>query len=75
MTDGKLNRVIEELEKAEQEATQILDEYTDALVANEPPHTSWGVVRFNKIMSPAGSRLNYVKALKQLRDKLLSTDK
>jgi hypothetical protein len=68
---NRLNRAIEDLEKAEQEATQILDEYTDVLVAGEPPYSSWGVVRYNKIMSPAGSRLNYLRALKQLRDKLL----
>ena len=67
----KLDKAITELEKAEKEATQILDDYTDVLVSGEPPYTSWGVVRYNKIMQPAGSRLNYLKALKQLRDKLL----
>jgi hypothetical protein len=71
MTKGKLEKTIADLEKAERSATEILDNYTDVLMTNEPPYTSWGVIRYNKIAAPAGSRLNYLKALKQLRDKLL----
>jgi hypothetical protein len=71
MTKGKLDKAINELEKAEQTATEILDEYTDVLVRRGPSNISWGVTRFRHIMAPAGSRLNYLAALRQLRDRLL----
>jgi hypothetical protein len=67
----RLNRAIDELEKAEREAEDLLDEYTDELVASEPSGTSWGVVRYKQIMVPAGSRLNYLRALQQWRDRLM----
>ncbi len=67
----RLDKAISELEKAEREATQILDEYTDVLVSAEPPGTSWGVTRYKQIMTPAGSRLNYLAALRRLRDRVL----
>ena len=74
MKKRKLDKAISDLEKAETDARQIIDEYTDTLMLKEPPYTSWGVVRHNKIAAPAGSRLNYIKALKQLKEKLLGGD-
>jgi hypothetical protein len=71
MDKGRLDQAISGLEKAEQEASQILNDHTDELVAREPPEASWSVVRYKRIMAPAGSRLNYLNALKQLRDRLL----
>jgi hypothetical protein len=73
MAKCKLDKAITELEKAEQEATQILDDYTDVLVTGQPEGSSWGVTRYNQIMKPAGSRLNYLAALKQLKDRLLGS--
>jgi len=73
MTNGKLDKAINELEKAEQEATEILDQYTDVLITGQPEGSSWGVTRYNLIMKPAGSRLNYLAALKQLKDRLLGS--
>jgi hypothetical protein len=73
MTKGKLDQAIDELQKAEQKATEILDQYTDVLVAGQPEGSSWGVTRYNQIMKPAGSRLNYLAALKQLKDRLLGS--
>jgi len=73
MMKGKLDKAITELEKAEQTATEILDEYTDVLVTGQPEGSSWGVTRYNLIMKPAGSRLNYLAALKQLKDRLLGS--
>jgi hypothetical protein len=73
MTKGKLDKAIDELQKAEQTATEILDQYTDVLVTGQPEGVSWGVTRYNLIMKPAGSRLNYLAALKQLKDRLLGS--
>lgn len=67
----KLDKAITDLEKAKQEATEILDQYTDVLVTGQPEGSSWGVTRYNFIMKPAGSRLNYLAALKQLKNRLL----
>lgn len=70
---GKLDKAIAELQQAESLASELLDTYTDALVARCPPGTSWSVTRYNNIMKPAGSRLNYLAALRQLRQRLLET--
>ncbi len=74
MKKQKLDKAIADLEKAETGARQIIDEYTDTLMIKEPPYTSWGVVRYTNIAAPAGSRLNYLQALKQLKEKLLGGD-
>jgi hypothetical protein len=68
MAMGRLERVVAELEKLEKDADDILNTYVDQLMCREPPGTSWGVTKYNKILAPAGSTVNRVAALRMLRE-------
>ncbi len=74
MAMGRLDRIVAELERLQKDADEILDTYTDQLMSREPPGTSWGVTKCNKVAYPAGSTINRVAALKMLRDKFVGEE-
>ena len=65
---GRLNDIIRKLEVLQKDANEIIDTYTEGLLCNAAPAVSWGATK-HQLMAPAGSTLNYVAALKLLRDR------
>ena len=65
----RLDRIIAELEKLHNEANDIFDAHVDVVMCDLPRGTSFGVTKFREIAEPAGLTINYIKALKLLRDK------
>ena len=68
---NRLDRIIVELEKLQNDADQILNAHVDELRRTKQCHPSWGVTKSFEIAAPAGQTINRVSALKQLRDKIL----
>jgi hypothetical protein len=67
---NRLDRIIGELEKLQNDADQILDAHVDELRKTKQCHPSWGVTKNFEIAAPAGLTINRVKALLLLRDKV-----
>jgi hypothetical protein len=67
---SRLDRIITELEKLQSEANDIFDAHVDVVMCDLPRGTSFGATKLREIAEPAGLTINYVKALKLLRDKL-----
>ena len=67
---GRLDTIVAELEKLQQDANQILNAYIDELLRREPRGTSWGDLKYRKIALPSGSTINHVNALKLIRDQI-----
>ena len=65
---GRLDDIIAQLEKLQKDAQEIFDAHVDELRCNTPC-ASFGVLKTRAIAAPAGSTLNYVAALKMLREK------
>lgn len=66
---GRLDNIIEQLETLHKDAQGIFDAHVDCIMCGLPPGTSFGDVKRREIAIPAGSALNYVAALKMLREK------
>jgi hypothetical protein len=67
----RLDRIIAELEKLHNEANDIFDAHVDVVMCDLPRGTSFGVTKLREIAEPAGLTLNYVKALKLIRDRAI----
>jgi hypothetical protein len=65
---GRLDRIIRELEKLHSEAQDIFDAHVD-FVRCRSPGIPFGILKACEITNPAGSALNYIAALKMLREK------
>jgi hypothetical protein len=59
---GRLDDLIETLEKAQDAAQEIFDLHIDEL-RHQVPGVPWGVLKACEISGRAGTQLNYVKAL------------
>ena len=66
---GRLDRIIRELEQLHKEAQDIFDAHVDVMRC-QSPGLSWGVLKSCEIATPAGSTLNYIAALKIVREKI-----
>jgi len=65
---GRLDRIIRELEKLQDEAQDIFDAHIDFMRC-QTPGVPWGALKACEITGRAGSALDYVAALKILREK------
>jgi hypothetical protein len=68
---GRIDDLIETLEAAHKDADEIFDLHVDELRLRTPS-VPFGVLKQGEISGRAGSSLNYVAALKMLRDKFIS---
>jgi hypothetical protein len=66
---GRLDRIIRELAQLHKEAQDIFDAHID-VVRCQNPGIPFGVLKGCEIANPAGSKLNYIAALKIVRDKI-----
>ena len=66
---GRLADIIAQLENLHKDAQEIFNAYVDELRCRHP-HESFGNLKFRKIASPAGSTLDYIAALKIVREKI-----
>ena len=66
---GRLDDIIVQLEKLHEEAQGIFDAHIDELRCRTPG-IPFGVLKSCEIASPAGSSLNYIAALKIVREKI-----
>ena len=64
----RVQQIIDQLEELHRQAHEIFDARVEVILAGQPYGTSVGATKVNCIFAPAGSTLNYVKALKNLRD-------
>jgi hypothetical protein len=69
---GRLDSIIGALEKLQKDADEILNFHVDELRRTKHCHPSWGVTKNLEIVSPAGFTVNRVKALRQLREKIVA---
>jgi hypothetical protein len=88
MKTNRLDRIIGDLEKLQNDADEILNFHVDQLrqskgvdwssAGKERPavegkcHASWGVTKYQEVCESAGSTINRVKALQQLREKIVA---
>jgi len=66
MAKGRIDRVIEEFERLQREAHEIIDVYVDGIREAGVP---FGVVKHCAVINRAGQDLNYVNALKIVQGK------
>ena len=64
---SRIDRMINDFERLKRDAQEIIDVYVDGIRPNGVP---FGVVRHCEITNPAGTDLNYVNALRLVRDKM-----
>ena len=64
----RVQQTIDQLEELHQQAHEIFDARVEVILAGQPYGTSFGATKVNCIFAPAGRTLNYVQALKNLRD-------
>ncbi len=69
MNTGRLDKIINDLERLHHDAQEILNAYVTEKICNAP-HASFGEAKAYYISRPAGSALNYIAALKHVRDYL-----
>jgi hypothetical protein len=69
---GDLVNANSDLERLQQDAQRIFDAHIDELHIQHPD-TPFGVLKAREIATPAGSTLNYIAALKMLREKFTRT--
>jgi hypothetical protein len=70
---GRLDNIIKELERLHHDAQDIFDAHVD-LVRCQMPEVSFGILKSREIAAPAGNSLNYVNALKIVRQKIVGED-
>jgi hypothetical protein len=68
---GRLDNILDQLQRLQRDADSILDAYTDERMSNSPPGTSFGTVK-HWVFRSAGSTLDRVTALKLVREKLMT---
>jgi hypothetical protein len=66
---GRLDRIIRELQQLHDEAQGIYDAHIEVECCRSPS-VPFGTVKMCEIAGPAGSSLNYIKALKIVRGKI-----
>jgi hypothetical protein len=66
---GRLDNIIKELERLHNDAHDIIDAHVDS-VRCLTPGIPFGVLKSREIAGPAGNSLNYINALKIVRQKL-----
>ena len=66
---GRLDRIIRELEQLHNEAQQIFDAHVEVECCRSPG-IPFGTIKMCEIAGPAGSTLNYINALKIVREKI-----
>ena len=66
---GRLDRIVRELETLHNEANDIIDAHID-VVRCQTPGVPFGTIKMCEIAAPAGSALNYIEALKIVREKI-----
>jgi hypothetical protein len=69
---GRLDSIITKLEELERDANGILDAYTDEQMSNSPPGTSFGAMK-HWVVRSVGAKLDYVAALKLVREKVTNS--
>jgi hypothetical protein len=69
MNTGRLDGIIRDLVRLQQDAQGILDAYVNEKICNAPG-VSFGEAKAHYISAPAGLSLNYVAALKHVRERL-----
>jgi hypothetical protein len=69
MNTGRLDKIIRGLERLQIEAQDIFNAYVDEKICNEP-RASFGEAKMYYIARPAGSALDYIAALKHVREQL-----
>jgi hypothetical protein len=67
---SRLDRIIAELEQLHRDAHDIVDAHIDALY-HQSPGIPFGVLKSRESAQPAGNSLNYINALKVVRQKLI----
>jgi hypothetical protein len=72
---GRVDETIAGLERFQRVARDILDAYVDARLCDAPPGTPFGSLKYFEIAQPAGSALNYIAALKLVRDNIVGGNK
>ncbi len=66
---GRLDRIIRELEQLHDEAQGIFDAHVEVERCRNPG-IPFGTIKMCEIAGPAGSSLNYINALKIVREKI-----
>jgi hypothetical protein len=66
---GRLDHIIKEFERLQQDTQEIFDHHVDYLKCSSPT-VPFGTLKSREITGPAGSDINYVAALKILRRKI-----
>ena len=66
---GRLDNIIQELERLHRDAHDIIDAHVDS-VRCQMPGIPFGVLKSREIAQPAGNSLNYINALKIVREKI-----
>jgi len=70
---GRIDRMIGKFEKLQHDAQIIFDAHIDELRLDTPGQP-FGLLKALTIAQPAGSTLNYVAALRLLREKILERE-
>lgn len=71
---GRLDNIIKELERLHGDAQDIFDAHIE-VVRCQTPGIPFGVLKSCEIANPAGSSLNYIAALKIVREKITDQHK
>jgi hypothetical protein len=66
---SRLDRIIGELDRLHRDADQIFDAHVICILRDLPPDTSFGVTKY-RFLEPAGRAINYIEALKLVRDSM-----
>jgi hypothetical protein len=66
---GRLDRIIRELEQLHDEAQSIFDAHVE-VERCRIPSVPFGTIKMCEIAGPAGASLNYINALKIVREKI-----
>lgn len=66
---GRLDRIMRELGQLHDEAQDIFDAHVEVLRCQNPG-IPFGTIKMCEIAGPAGSSLNYIEALKIVREKI-----
>jgi hypothetical protein len=64
---GRIDRIIQELERLQAEAQDIFNAHIDYVIAKTPEVIPFGTLKSREIAAPAGNTMNYVAALKIVR--------
>lgn len=67
---GRIDRIVKDLERLHAEAQEIFNAHID-YVACRSPSVPFGTLKAREIAGPAGNALNYIAALKIVREKIL----